>query len=119
MTAWAVLEVLGVGIAVLLLAWTLLLFAPFRWRPVGLYLWFEKVAAGAFTPFIAATGLLLALVGVLVGSWWLAHGPRSACRHWSLARIRRGGRQPTALFERIPSPLTVTRDLGNAGAAQR
>src|SRR6266508_1217616 len=72
MTAWAVLEVLGVGIAVLLLAWTLLLFAPFRWRPVGLYLWFEKVAAGAFTPFIAATGLLLALMGVLAGSWWLA-----------------------------------------------
>src|SRR5512132_84170 len=72
MTAWAVLKVLGVGIAVLLLAWTLLLFAPFRWRPVGLYLWFEKVAAGAFTPFIAAAGLLLALVGGLVGSWWLA-----------------------------------------------
>src|SRR5512132_620001 len=72
MTAWAVLKVLGVGIAVLLLAWTLLLFAPFRWRPVGLYLWFEKVAAGAFTPFIAATGLLLALMGVLAGSWWLA-----------------------------------------------
>src|SRR5512132_3321559 len=72
MTAWAVLKVLGVGIAVLLLAWTLLLFAPFRWRPVGLYLWFEKVAAGAFTPFIAAAGLLLALVGVLRSSWWLA-----------------------------------------------
>src|SRR5215207_2496023 len=72
MTVWAVLEVLEVGIAVLLLAWTLLLFAPFRWRPVGLYLWFEKVAAGAFTPFIAATGLLLALMGVLADSWWLA-----------------------------------------------
>src|SRR4029453_3728160 len=71
-TAWAVLEVRGVGIVVLLLAWTLLLFAPFRWRPVGLYLWFEKVAAGAFTPFIAATGLLLALMGGLAGSWWLA-----------------------------------------------
>ena len=60
MTGWAVLEALGVGIAVLLLAWTLLLYVPFRWRPVGLYLWFEKVAAGAFTPFIAAAGLLLA-----------------------------------------------------------
>jgi acetyl esterase/lipase len=71
MTAWAVLETLGVGIAVLLLAWTLLLYVPFRWRPVGLYLWFEKVAAGAFTPFIAAAGLLLALVGGLVGSWWM------------------------------------------------
>jgi acetyl esterase/lipase len=73
MTGWAVvLQVLGVGIAVLLLAWTLLLYVPFRWRPVGLYLWFEKVAAGAFSPFIAAAGLLLALMGVLRGSWWLA-----------------------------------------------
>jgi acetyl esterase/lipase len=72
MTGWTVLEALGVGVAVLLLAWTLLLYVPFRWRPVGLYLWFEKVAAGAFTPFIAAAGLLLALVGGLAGSWWLA-----------------------------------------------
>jgi acetyl esterase/lipase len=72
MTGWAVLKALGVGTAVLLLAWTLLLYVPFRWRPVGLYLWFEKVAAGAFTPFIAAAGLLLVLVGELAGSWWLA-----------------------------------------------
>src|SRR6266545_6363072 len=72
MTAWAVLDALGVGIAVLLLAWTLLLYVPFRWRPVGRYLIVPKVAAGAFTPFIAAAGLLLALVGVLRGSWWLA-----------------------------------------------
>ncbi len=72
MTAWAVLEALGVGIAVLLLAWTLLLYVPFRWRPVGIYLFIPKLAAGAFTPFIAAAGLLLALVGGLAGSWWLA-----------------------------------------------
>jgi hypothetical protein len=32
MTAWAVLlQVLGVGIAVLLLAWTVLLYVHFRW----------------------------------------------------------------------------------------
>jgi acetyl esterase/lipase len=72
MTGWGVLEALGVGIAVLLLAWTLLLYVPLRWWPVGLYLWIPKLAAGAFTPFIAAAGLLLALVGVLGGSWWLA-----------------------------------------------
>ena len=72
MAGWAVLEALGVGIAVLLLAWILLLYAPFRWRPVGLYLFVPKLAAGTFTPFIAAAGLLLALVGVLIGSWWLA-----------------------------------------------
>ena len=72
MTGWAVLDALGMGIAVLLLAWTLLLFVPFRWRPVGLYLFVPKMAAGAFTPFIAAAGLLLALVGGLGGWWWLA-----------------------------------------------
>jgi integrase len=58
MTARAVLEALGVGLTILLLAWTSLLYVPFRWRPVGRYLWFEKVAAGAFTPFIAASGNL-------------------------------------------------------------
>jgi hypothetical protein len=45
MTAWAVVEVLRVGIGVLLLAWTSLMYVPFRWRPVGLYLWIPKLAA--------------------------------------------------------------------------
>jgi acetyl esterase/lipase len=72
MTAWAILEALGVGIAVLLLAWTVLLYVPLRWWPVGRYLWVPKLAAGAFAPFIAAAGLLVALVGGLGGSWWLA-----------------------------------------------
>jgi acetyl esterase/lipase len=72
MTGWAVLEALEVGIAVLLLAWTALLYVPLRWWPVGRYLWVPKLAAGAFAPFIAAAGLLLALVGGLGGSWWLA-----------------------------------------------
>src|SRR4030095_12112212 len=72
MTGWAILEALGVGIAVLLLAWTVLLYVPLRWWPVGRYLWIPKLAAGAFSPFIAAAGLLVALVGRLVGSWWLA-----------------------------------------------
>jgi hypothetical protein len=73
MTGWAVvLHALGIGIGVLLLAWTSLLYVPFRWRPVGLYLFVPKMAAGAFTPFIAAAGLLLTLVGGLGGSWRLA-----------------------------------------------
>src|SRR4029453_8413651 len=72
MTAWAILEALGVGIAALFLAWTVLLYVPLRWWPVGRYLWVPKLAAGAFVPFIAAAGLLLALVGGLGGSWWLA-----------------------------------------------
>jgi acetyl esterase/lipase len=84
------LEALGVGIAVLLLAWTLLLYVPVRWRPVGLYLFVPKLAAGAFTPFIAAAGLLLALVGVLVGSWWLAVPAGRATVGASIVIVRLG-----------------------------
>jgi acetyl esterase/lipase len=90
MTGWAVLEALGIGIAVLLLAWTSLLYVPFRWRPVGLYLFVPKLAAGAFTPFIAAAGLLLALVGVLVGSWWLAVPAGLAAVGASIVVVRLG-----------------------------
>src|ERR687897_2447359 len=72
MTAWAILEALGVGIAALVLAWTVLLYVPLRWWPVGRYLWVPKLAAAAFAPFVAAAGLLLVLVGGLGGSWWLA-----------------------------------------------
>jgi acetyl esterase/lipase len=91
MTGWAaVLHALGVGIAVLLLAWTLLLYVPFRWRPVGLYLFVPKLAAGAFTPFIAAAGLLLALVGGLGGSWWLAAPAALAAVGASIVVVRLG-----------------------------
>jgi acetyl esterase/lipase len=91
MTGWAVvLQALGVGIAVLLLAWTLLLYVPFRWRPVGLYLFVEKMAAGAFTPFIAAAGLLLALVGVLRGSWSMAVPAGLAAVGASIVVVRLG-----------------------------
>jgi acetyl esterase/lipase len=90
MTAWTVVEALGVGIGVVLLAWTLLLYVPFRWRPVGLYLWFEKVAAGAFTPFITTAGLLLALVGVLRGSWWLAVAAALAALGAAIVVVRLG-----------------------------
>ena len=91
MTGWAmVLQVLGVRIAVLLLAWTLLLYVPFRWRPVGLYLFVPKMAAGALTPFIAAAGLLLALVGGLVGSWWMAVPAALAAVGASIVVVRLG-----------------------------
>jgi hypothetical protein len=66
MTGWALVEALGVGIAVLGLAWASLLYVPFRWRPVGLCLGVPKLAAGAFAPFIGAAGLLLAQEGVAV-----------------------------------------------------
>jgi acetyl esterase/lipase len=90
MTGWAVLEALGVGIAVLLLVWTVLLYVPFRLRPVGFYLWIPKLAAGAFTPFIAAAGLLLALVGGLRGSWWMAVPAALAAVGASIVIVRLG-----------------------------
>ena len=77
MTGWAVLEALGVGIAALLLAWTALLYVPLRWWPVGRYLWIRKLAAAAFAPFIAAAGLLLALMGVRVAPGGWPYRPRS------------------------------------------
>jgi hypothetical protein len=102
MTGWAVVEAAGVGKAVLLLAWTSLLFVPFRWRPVGLYLFVPKMAAGALTPFIIADGLLLALVGGLIGSWWMAVPAALAAVGASIVLVRLGmagcwwrGRLPT------------------------
>lgn len=68
----AFLHVFGIVIAFLLFAWTTLLFVPFRWRPVGLYLFLPKVAAGALSPFIEVAGLLVALIAVLRGSLWMA-----------------------------------------------
>jgi acetyl esterase/lipase len=110
MTSWAIVEALGRGIAVLLLAWTVLLYVPLRWWPVGLYLWIPKLAAGAFTPFIAAAGLLLALVGVLVGSWWLAApaglaavGAASVVVRLGLVRADLTGALGPGWADRIPS----------------
>ena len=90
MTGWAVLDALGMGIAVLLLAWTQLLYMPFRWRPVKLYLLVPKLAAGALTPSIAAAGLLLALVGGLRGSWWMAAPAALAAVGASIVVVRLG-----------------------------
>jgi hypothetical protein len=90
MTGWAVVDALGVAIAVVLLAWTSLLYAPFWWRPVGLHLFVPKQAAGAFTPFIAAAGLLLALVGGLRGSRWMAVPAGLAAVAASIVVVRLG-----------------------------
>ena len=79
----------GLGIAAFVpLLWCALLYVPFRWRPVGLYLFTEKVAAAGYVPFIAALGMALAAVGAVFGSWWIAVpagaaalGPRLAGPH--------------------------------------
>src|SRR6266516_1344328 len=63
---------LGITVAFLLLLWLSLLYVPFRWRPVGIFLIAEKALAVAYVPFIAAVGIALAVVGAVFGSWWIA-----------------------------------------------
>ena len=63
---------LGIAAAFLLLLWLSLLYVPFRWRPVGIFLYVEKLFAVAYVPFIAAGGIALGGVGALLGSWWIA-----------------------------------------------
>ena len=63
----------GLGIAAaFVLLWCALLYVPFRWRPVGLYLIIEKSLALGYAPFIAGLGMALAAVGAVSGSWWIA-----------------------------------------------
>ncbi len=66
-----ILTVISATAAIVLLLMTSLLYVPFRWRPVGLYLIAPKVFAVAFAPLIALAAAALAVVGVLVGSWWV------------------------------------------------
>jgi acetyl esterase/lipase len=66
------LSVLGATLAVVLLLWTALLYVPFRWRPVGIYLFGPKVAAVALAPLIAMASAALAAGGAAVGWWWIA-----------------------------------------------
>jgi acetyl esterase/lipase len=63
---------LGIAVAVLLLLWCALLFVPFPWRPLGIFLFTEKALGVAYVPFIAAIGVALAVVGGVSGSWWIA-----------------------------------------------
>jgi acetyl esterase/lipase len=63
---------LGVVVAALLLVWSSLLYIPLRWRPVGGIFLFPKLAAGALAPFIAVSGLLVALLGAAAGSALIA-----------------------------------------------
>jgi len=63
---------LGIAVAFLLLLWLSLLYVPFRWRPVGIFLIVEKAYAVGYVPFIAAAGTALAVMGAVSGSWWIA-----------------------------------------------
>lgn len=63
---------LGIAVSFLLLFWCALLYVPFGWRPVGIYLFSWKVLAVVYVPFIAAIATALAIVGEMSGAWWVA-----------------------------------------------
>jgi acetyl esterase/lipase len=100
---------LGTAVAFLLLLWLSLLYVPFRWRPVGIFLFTEKLFAVAYVPFIAAIATALAVAGAAFGSWWTAV-PAGVAAVGALAVIVRVGSVRTDLSgalsagwnERIP-----------------
>jgi len=61
-----------VAVAFSLLLWVSLLYVPFRWRPVGMYLIIEKALAVAYAPFIVVVAAAVTVVGGVFGSWWTA-----------------------------------------------
>jgi acetyl esterase/lipase len=87
---------LGIALAFLLLMWLSLLYVPFRWRPVGIFLIAEKALAVAYVAFIAAIGTALVGVGALVESWWIAV-PAATAASGAIAVIFRMGSVRTDL----------------------
>jgi acetyl esterase/lipase len=81
---------LGIAVAFLLLLWCSLLYLPFRWRPVGIYLALQKAFAVAYVPFIAAAATVLAVVGAVFGSWWIA-APAGVAAAGAIAVVVRVG----------------------------
>jgi acetyl esterase/lipase len=88
------MTVLASAIAVTLLLWTLLLYVPFRWRPVGIYLFTLKVFAVAFAGVITVAGAALAVVGIAVESWWIAAPAALAAIAASVVTVRVGAVRP-------------------------
>jgi acetyl esterase/lipase len=91
---------LGIGIAFVLLSWVSLLYVPFRWRPVGIFLFMEKVLAVAYAPSIVGLGMALVGVGAVVRSWWIA-APAAIAAVAALVVIVRVGSVPVALSKTL------------------
>jgi acetyl esterase/lipase len=49
-----------------------LLYIPFRWRPVGIFLFVEKAFAVAYLPLVAFVALALTAAGAAFGAWMSA-----------------------------------------------
>jgi acetyl esterase/lipase len=59
------MRIIGTVLALLLAAWTSLLYIPFRWRPYGMFLFAPKIAAGSLANVISFVSLLLATFGLV------------------------------------------------------
>ena len=84
------------AVAGLLLALVSLLYVPFRWRPLGIYLMVEKALTIAYLPIIGAVAAALAVVGALSGSWWTAVPAGIAALGAAIVMVRIGS-TPTDL----------------------
>jgi hypothetical protein len=84
----------GAAMAIALVLWTSLLYVPFRWRPAGIYLFTPKLLAVAFAGVIAVAGAALAIVGIAVGSWWIAAPAALATIGASVVTVRVGAVRP-------------------------
>jgi acetyl esterase/lipase len=89
-----------------------LLFVPFHWRPVGIYLFTEKALAVAYVPFIAAAAAAVVVVGAVYRSWWItvpaglaAVGAIVVVAHVGSAPIDLAGVIGAGWEDRIPSRL--------------
>ncbi len=85
---------LGITGAFALLLWVSLLYVPFRWRPLGLYLITPKVLAAGYVAFIAVGSAAVAVLGALGGSWWIAIPAGAAAAGGIAVMVRVGSVRP-------------------------
>jgi hypothetical protein len=81
-----------IAVAVLLALWTGLLYVPFRWRPVGMYLFVFKAYAIAFAAFIVLAGVMVALIGARLDSSGVILFALAAATGTRLTILERHGR---------------------------
>lgn len=84
------MTVVATAFAVVLALWVALLYVPFRWRPVGIYLFVPKVLAVGHVPLLAVAGTALAVVGFVAGSWPIALPAGVAAAGAITAAVRTG-----------------------------
>lgn len=91
MISFPIMTAFGTAAAVVLLLWLALLYAPVRWRPLGIFLFVPKILAVGYVPFLTAMAIVLACAGVLMSSWWIASPAVVAAIGGAVVLARVGG----------------------------